>query len=238
MSDALRRPPCCDAASTAMALEAPVAHRLVPSSGSTAMSTGVEPGPRPTFSPMKSMGASSRSPSPITMVPSMSTLSISLRMDSTATWSEYLRSPCPMVRAAAIAARSTTRTNSRGRSSRCMAGWLPCLPSVGRQLDAPGLVVPVAQGVVGLHQLVDLAGPLVDDRRLGVAEEAAGGVLVGIAVAAVDLDAVGGGALALDGGEPLGQRGLAVVAAALVLQPAGPQPKQARRVVVRHHLGD
>ncbi len=35
----------------------------------------------------------------MTMVPSMSRLSISERMASTATWSEYLRSPWPMVRA-------------------------------------------------------------------------------------------------------------------------------------------
>ena len=39
-----------------------------------------------------------------------------------ATWSAYLRSPWPMVRAAAMAARSTTRTNSRGRSSRIIRG--------------------------------------------------------------------------------------------------------------------
>ena len=43
----------------------------MPSSGSTAMS--ISSPPVPTFSPMKSIGASSRSPSPMTMVPSMST---------------------------------------------------------------------------------------------------------------------------------------------------------------------
>ena len=56
---------------------APVAQRFVPSSGSTAISTAgicanvVVNCAAPTFSPMKSMGASSRSPSPMTMVPSM-----------------------------------------------------------------------------------------------------------------------------------------------------------------------
>src|SRR5436190_9765616 len=109
------------------------------------------------------MGASSRSPSPITIVPSMSTLSISLRIDSTAIWSEYLRSPWPMVRAAAMAALSTTLTNSRDRS-RCMRP----LPLVRGQLDAPRLVLPISEHVVGLHQLVDLAGALVDDGRLAV----------------------------------------------------------------------
>src|SRR5438128_1778184 len=160
------------------------------------------------------MGASSRSPSPMTMVPSMSTLSISLRMASTATWSAYLRSPWPMVRAAAMAARSTTLTNSRNRSSRCMALLLAL---VGRQLDPARLVLPVAERVVGLHDLVDLAGALVDHGRLAVPVEAADGVLVRVAVAAVDLNGVGGGALALHRREPLGERGLARVAAAFVL---------------------
>src|SRR6185503_3409640 len=96
----------------------------------------------------------------ITMVPSMSTVSISLRMDSTATWSAYLRSPWPMVRAAAIAARSVTRTNSRDRSSRCMLTVSPLV--VGRQFHPPWPVLAITERVVGLHDLVDLAGPFVD----------------------------------------------------------------------------
>src|SRR5262245_6941750 len=217
MSGTFSRPPRSAAASTAMAFGAPVAQRFVPSSGSAAMSTGALPS-RPTFSPRNSIGASSRSPSPITMVPSMSTLSISLRMASTATWSAYLPSPWPMVRAAAMAAFSTTLTNSRGRSSGII-GVAPCrcpaLLAVLRQLDAPRLVLAIAQGVVGLHELVDLPGSLVDDRGLGVAEEPPGRVLVREAVAAVDLDAVRGRALALHGREPLGERRLAGVALAL-----------------------
>src|SRR5262249_27468102 len=182
--------------------------------------------------------ASSRSPSPMTMVPSMSTDSISVRMDSTATWSAYLRSPWPMVRAAAMAARSTTLTNSRKRSSRCIDGRSSGLSLVGRQLDAPRLVLAEAEGVVGLHDLVDLAGALVDDGGLGVAVEPAGRVLVGVAVAAVDLHAVAGRTLALHGREPLGQRGLPGVAPPLVLEPARPQPEEAGGVVVGDHLGD
>src|SRR5262245_39502773 len=208
MSGAWRRPPFAEAARTAIALAAPVAQRFVPSRGSTAMSTASPE--RPTFSPMNSIGASSRSPSPITMVPSMSTDSISWRMASTATWSAYLRSPWPMVRAAAMAARSVTRTNSSERSSRCMLTVLPL--GVGGQLHPPGPVLSIAEGVVRLHDLVDLPGAFVDDGRLGVPVEAAGGILVREAVAAVDLDAVGGRPLALHGGEPLGQRGLAGVA--------------------------
>ena len=71
----------------------------------------------PTFSPMKSMGASSRSPSPMTTVPAIGTVSRTRRMASTAAWSDPCRSPRPMVRAAAIAASSTTRTNSSDSSS-------------------------------------------------------------------------------------------------------------------------
>src|SRR5216684_807001 len=117
-SGACSSPPRSLAASTAMALGAPVAHRFVPSSGSTAMSTGGNSAfgaciASPTFSPMYSIGASSRSPSPITIVPSISTESIVLRMASTATSSAWCRSPYPIVRAAAIAAFSTTRKKSR-----------------------------------------------------------------------------------------------------------------------------
>src|SRR5262245_55436372 len=63
------------------------------------------------------MGASSRSPSPITMVPRIGTLSMVLRMASVATWSALWRSPKPMVCAEAMAASSTTRTNSSASSN-------------------------------------------------------------------------------------------------------------------------
>src|SRR4029079_130455 len=69
-------------------------------------------------------------------------------------------------------------------------------PLVGRQLDATGLVLPVAERVVRLHQLVDLARALVDHRGLAVPVEPAHRVLVGVPVAAVDLDRVAGRALA------------------------------------------
>jgi hypothetical protein len=59
------------------------AHKVVLSSGSTAMST-LGPVRWPTFSPMNSIGASSRSPSPITTVPSIGNLLSSRRMASTA----------------------------------------------------------------------------------------------------------------------------------------------------------
>ena len=49
----------------------------------------------PTCSPMNSIGASSRSPSPMTTVPRIGSVSIALRIASTATWSEYLRFALP-----------------------------------------------------------------------------------------------------------------------------------------------
>lgn len=68
---------------TAIAPGMSLAHKVVPSSGSTAMST-FGPFRLPTFSPMKSIGASSRSPSPITTVPSIGRRFSSRRIASTA----------------------------------------------------------------------------------------------------------------------------------------------------------
>ncbi len=62
---------------------------------------------------MNSIGASSRSPSPITTVPSIGRLFSSRRMASTAAWSAAFSLPWPRRRAAATAARSVTRTSSR-----------------------------------------------------------------------------------------------------------------------------
>src|SRR3984893_11968104 len=110
-------------ASVAMAPGMFLAHNVVPSSGSTAMST-FGPVMVPTFSPMNSIGASSISPSPITTVPSTSSLPSSRRMASTAAWSDFFSAPRPRSRAAATAARSVTRAISmeRTRSSAGLAG--------------------------------------------------------------------------------------------------------------------
>src|ERR1700704_3062493 len=91
-----------------------LAHSVVPSSESTAIST-CGPALMPTFSPMNSIGASSRSPSPITTVPSMGSLLSSRRIASTAAWSAAFSLPWPRSRAADTAARSVTRTISRVR---------------------------------------------------------------------------------------------------------------------------
>ena len=78
----------------------------------------------PTFSPMNSIGASSRSPSPITTVPSIGSLLSSRRIASTAAWSAAFSLPWPRSRAADTAARSVTRTISsvRMRSSKSCCG--------------------------------------------------------------------------------------------------------------------
>ena len=73
-----------------MASPWPVATRLVPSSGSTAMSTAAAVSScseRPTCSPMYSIGAWSRSPSPITIVPAIWASSMVRRIASVAAWS-------------------------------------------------------------------------------------------------------------------------------------------------------
>src|SRR3954468_4955893 len=98
----------------------PWATRLVPSSGSTAMSirgTSTRSAPvRPTRSPMYSIGASSRSPSPITIRPAKSISSIVWRIASVAAASAWSFSPRPMNRDASIAAASVTRIISRASS--------------------------------------------------------------------------------------------------------------------------
>src|SRR3954466_4702002 len=113
VSGALSRLPLSDMAITLSAFGPPVAVMVVPSSGSSAMSTsGSAASPFPTFSPMYSIGASSRSPSPMTMVPRMFSWLNAFRIASTAAWSASFSSPRPITRADAIAAASVSRTAS------------------------------------------------------------------------------------------------------------------------------
>src|SRR4030095_11634616 len=116
-----------------------------------------------------------------TMVPSIGTVSMILRIASTATWSDLCRSPWPMVCAQAIAACSTTRRNSSERSESIVARHRPALKGratrllpahdlgfVSRQLAARRPIGAEAEQVIGLHDLVNLPRPLVDDRALAV----------------------------------------------------------------------
>ncbi len=92
----------------------PFAVSVVPSIGSTATSHS-GPVPSPTRSPLKSMGALSFSPSPITTVPFMPIVEIITRIALTATASAPFLSPRPTQRPAAMAAASVTRTSSSAR---------------------------------------------------------------------------------------------------------------------------
>src|SRR4051812_5989302 len=105
----------------------------------------------------------------MTMVPSIGTESISWRIASTATASDLCLSPWPIVWAQAMAACSTTRRKSSERSE----------SSIGRQLAASRTIGPVAEQVIGLHQLVNFTGALVNHGALAVAIEAAHRVFVG-----------------------------------------------------------
>src|SRR5436305_3748591 len=101
-----------------------LAQSVVPSSGSTAIST-FGPVFVPTFSPMNSIGASSRSPSPMTIVPSIGRRLSSRRRASTAAWSAAFSSPRPRRRADDTAARSVTRTSSSVRMrSMIFSSWM------------------------------------------------------------------------------------------------------------------
>ncbi len=75
--------PRSETAMTEIAFGMPSAVSRVPSRGSTATSTS-GPEPSPISSPLKSIGASSFSPSPITTTPRMATVSSITRIASTA----------------------------------------------------------------------------------------------------------------------------------------------------------
>jgi len=102
----------------------PKASGRVPSIGSTAMSTSGGT-PRPSRSPLYNMGASSFSPSPMTMTPSMSTVLSTSRMASTAALSAAILSPRPMYRPAANAAASVTRASSSARLRVGLVSFIP-----------------------------------------------------------------------------------------------------------------
>src|SRR4051794_8351800 len=116
---------------TAIAFGCPSAASRGPPSGAAAPSTsGREP--EPTSSPLKSIGALSFSPSPMTTTPAMFTVPSISRMASTAAWSAASLSPRPTQRPAASAAASVTRTSSsaRLRSGACCVSVVPLVFSV------------------------------------------------------------------------------------------------------------
>src|SRR5262249_14436847 len=158
----------------------------------------------------------------MTIVPSIGTESITLRMVSTATWSDLWRSPCPIVCAQAIAACSTTRRNSSERSESMS---IRLLRSMRGQLAPRRTIDAVSEQIIGLHHFVDFAGAFVGRGALAISIEAAHRILIGIAVRTVNLHRIAGRTLRRHGGEPFGEPGLARVAPALILQPARSQPE-------------
>src|SRR6478609_99396 len=113
------------------------------------------------------------------------------------------------------------------------------LPALGGPRLAPERpVLSVSERAVGLDQGVELAGPLVDDGSLRVAQVALHREFVRVAVGAVDLDGVEGALHRVLGGVPLGEAGLARIAQALVLEPGRPPDEQPAHLGPGRHLGD
>src|SRR5690554_3265032 len=139
---------------TEMAPGRPDAVRVVPSIGSTATSTTM-PTPVPTFSPLKSIGASSFSPSPITTTPSMSRVERWRRMPSTAAWSTASLSPRPSQRAAPRAAVSVTRTRSSPKLRLMGSAMSGDLDDDGISLTATTTEGGGADSATACHQCVD-----------------------------------------------------------------------------------
>src|SRR5918993_1528333 len=83
------------------------------------------------------MGALSFSPSPITTTPVIETEPSTWRMASTAAWSTASLSPKPILRAAAMAAASVTRTSSRARLRSGASPW--CRASISTSRSRPSI---------------------------------------------------------------------------------------------------
>src|SRR6188474_1886545 len=88
------------------------------------------------------------------------------------------------------------------------------------------------------HEPLDLRGALVDLEQLRVAHELLDRVLLDVAVAAEDLDRVGGHLHRRVGGETLRERGLQRRALALVVQPCRLPDEEARGLDLRGHVRD
>src|SRR5215207_2363987 len=88
------------------------------------------------------------------------------------------------------------------------------------------------------HEPLNLRGPLVDLEQLGVAHELLDRILLDVAVAAEDLDCVGGHLHRRVRGEALRERRLQRRALALVEEPRRLPDEQARRFDLGSHVGD
>ncbi len=116
ISGAWSKQPLGATANTEIAFGSPLATDDVPSNGSTAISTFKSSAVAvPICSPIYNIGASSISPSPITTIPSIFTVSNIRLIASTAAWSAAFLSPCPKNFALARAAASVTLPRFTGK---------------------------------------------------------------------------------------------------------------------------
>src|SRR6476469_1164800 len=90
----------------------------------------------------------------------------------------------------------------------------------------------------GDHEALDLRRPLVDLRDLGVAVVALGRELLGVAVAAEDLDRLAGPVAGDAGGEELRVRAVDRVRVAGLLQARGAPGERAGRLDLGLHVGE
>ena len=116
MSGAFNKLPLDPIAITDITFGRPFAIKVVPSNGSTAMSTSIlSLALFPTFSPIYNIGASSSSPSPITTSPLIFTDSKAFLIASTAAPSAPFLSPLPINFDDTKAAASVTLTSSSAK---------------------------------------------------------------------------------------------------------------------------
>src|SRR5215218_1321982 len=132
--------------------------------------------------------------------------------------------------------RSSAKRRICSRSSSCSSvspkSTLELTAGVSVRTAMSGLEDPV-----GDHHLLDLAGPLVDLEDARVAEEALDVVLLGVAIAAVDLESLVGDPLRHLGGEELGLRRFEGEALLVLLRPGGLPGHQASGVDLGRHVG-
>src|SRR5947209_4219711 len=119
--------------------------------------------------------------------------------------------------------KSETRAHRGGAWCRIelMSGaHLLALRHIRRQRTARRALGAVTQGIFALHDGVNLARALIDNRRLGVAQVAEYRIFVAVAVGAVYFDRVRGGIKRGIAGVPLRQRDGTAGRLAQVLEPA------------------
>src|SRR5436305_14645532 len=132
------------------------------------------------------------------------------------------------------------RTSSRRSCWSSVSEKSTPVAAVASATGSASTAIRVSSGLgehpVGDHHLLDLAGALVDLGDAGVAEVALDVVLLGVAVAAVDLQRLVGDPLGHLGGEQLGLGGFEGVALLVLLGPRRLPGEQAGGVELGRHV--